>query len=348
MSEEIQGEEMKLSDFDFDLPDNLIAQNAVEPRDYSKLMVLDKNKQTIEHKKFYNIADYLKKGDVLVVNRTRVIPARLFGKKDTGSILECFLLKRLDLDTWEVLLKPAKKLKIGQKLIFLPDRLEAVLKEIKDDGNRVLEFIYKGNFEEILDELGEMPLPPYITEKLQDKNRYQTVYAKEGESVAAPTAGLHFTNELLDKLKDSGVELTEIYLDVGLGTFRPVQTENILEHKMHYEKFHIPEESAKIINRAKKEGRRIIAVGTTTVRTLESSNNGTDVISGDGETDIFIYGDYKFKIIDALITNFHLPKSTLLMLISAFAGKDFVFDAYKTAIQEKYRFYSFGDAMYIY
>ena len=339
---------MKLSDFDFDLPDNLIAQSAMEPRDHSKLMVLEKNKQVIEHKKFYNISDYLKKGDVLVVNRTRVIPARLFGKKDTGSVLECFLLKRLDLNTWEVLLKPAKKLKIGQKLVFLEGKLEAVLKEVKDDGNRILEFIYEGNFEEILDELGEMPLPPYITEKLKDKNRYQTVYAKEGESVAAPTAGLHFTNELLEKLKDSGVELTEIYLDVGLGTFRPVQTENILEHKMHHEKYHIPEESAEIINRAKREGRRIIAVGTTTVRTLESSNNGAEVISGDGETDIFIYGDYKFKIVDALITNFHLPKSTLLMLISAFAGKNFIFTAYETAIQEKYRFYSFGDAMFIY
>lgn len=339
---------MKLSDFDFDLPDNLIAQSAMEPRDHSKLMVLEKNKQVIEHKKFYNISDYLKKGDVLVVNRTRVIPARLFGKKDTGSILECFLLKRIDLNTWEVLLKPAKKLKIGQKLVFLEGKLEAVLKEVKDDGNRILEFIYEGNFEEILDELGEMPLPPYITEKLKDKNRYQTVYAKEGESVAAPTAGLHFTNELLEKLKDSGVELTEIYLDVGLGTFRPVQTENILEHKMHHEKYYIPEESAEIINRAKKEGRRIVAVGTTTVRTLESSNNGAEVISGDGETDIFIYGDYKFKIVDALITNFHLPKSTLLMLISAFAGKDFIFTAYETAIQEKYRFYSFGDAMFIY
>lgn len=339
---------MKLSDFDFELPDRLIAQNASEPRDHSKLMVLNKEKQTVEHKKFYNIIDYLQKGDVLVVNRTRVIPARLFGKKDTGSVLECFLLKRLDLDTWEVLLKPAKKLKIGQKLVFLEGKLEAVLKEIKDDGNRVLEFIYSGNFEEILDELGEMPLPPYITEKLKDKERYQTVYAKEGESVAAPTAGLHFTKELLEKIKALGVELTEIYLDVGLGTFRPVQTENILEHKMHYEKFYIPEESAGLINKAKKEGRRIIAVGTTTVRTLESSNNGTEVTAGTGETDIFIYGTYKFKIVDALITNFHLPKSTLLMLISAFAGKDFIFKAYNTAIEEEYRFYSFGDAMFIY
>ncbi len=339
---------MKLSDFDFDLPEELIAQTAIEPRDHSKLMVLNKTEKITEHKKFYDILDYLKSGDVLVVNRTRVIPARLFGKKDTGSILECFLLKRLDLNKWEVLLKPAKKLKIGQKLVFLEGKLEAELLEIKEDGNRVLEFIYEGNFEEILDELGEMPLPPYIGEKLKDKSRYQTVYAEKGESVAAPTAGLHFTNELLDKIKDKGVELLEIYLDVGLGTFRPVQAENILEHKMHYEKYQIPEESAIRINKAKKEGRRIIAVGTTTVRTLESSNDENGVVSGSGETDIFIYGDYKFKIIDALITNFHLPKSTLLMLISAFAGKEFIFGAYEEAIREKYRFYSFGDAMFIY
>lgn len=339
---------MKLSEFDFDLPEELIAQTAIEPRDHSKLMVLNKTGKTTEHKKFYDILDYLKSGDVLVVNRTRVIPARLFGKKDTGSILECFLLKRLDLNKWEVLLKPAKKLKIGQKLVFLEGKLEAELLEIKEDGNRVLEFIYEGNFEEILDELGEMPLPPYIGEKLKDKNRYQTVYAEKGESVAAPTAGLHFTNELLEKIKDKGVELLEIYLDVGLGTFRPVQAENILEHKMHYEKYQIPEESAVRINKAKKEGRRIIAVGTTTVRTLESSIDEHGVVSGSGETDIFIYGDYKFKIIDALITNFHLPKSTLLMLISAFAGKEFIFGAYEEAIREKYRFYSFGDAMFIY
>lgn len=339
---------MKLSDFDFELPEELIAQSAAEPRDNSKLMILNKTEKTTEHKNFYNITDYLKQGDVLVINRTRVIPARLFGKKDSGSILECFLLKRLDLNTWEVLLRPAKKLKLGQKLIFLENKLEAVLKEIKDDGNRVLEFSYEGNFEEILDELGEMPLPPYITEELKDKNRYQTVYAKSGESVAAPTAGLHFTNELLDKIKDMGVELAEVYLDVGLGTFRPVQTENILEHKMHYEKYQVPKESADKINKAKSEGRRIIAVGTTTIRTLESSNNGTEVIPCEGETDIFIYGDYKFKIVDALITNFHLPKSTLLMLISAFAGKEFIFKSYSEAIQNKYRFYSFGDAMFIY
>lgn len=339
---------MKLSDFDFELPEELIAQSAVEPRDNSKLMVLNKTEKTINHKKFYNIIDYLKSGDVLVVNKTRVIPARLFGKKDNGVTLECFLLKRLDINKWEVLLKPAKKLKIGQKLIFLEEKLTAELLEVKKDGNRVLEFTYSGNFEEILDELGEMPLPPYIREKLKDKDRYQTVYASKGESVAAPTAGLHFTNELLEKLKEKGIELLEIYLDVGLGTFRPVQVENVLEHKMHYEKYQIPEESALKINKAKKEGRRIIAVGTTTVRTLESSNNGIEVLSGEGETDIFIYGDYKFKIVDALITNFHLPKSTLLMLISTFADKDFVFKAYREAISEKYRFYSFGDAMFIY
>ncbi|MBP9477349.1 MAG: tRNA preQ1(34) S-adenosylmethionine ribosyltransferase-isomerase QueA [Sebaldella sp.] len=339
---------MKLSDFDFELPEELIAQTAIEPRDNSRLMVLDKSMTLIEDRKFYNIIDYLKSGDVLVVNKTRVIPARLFGKKDNGTTLECFLLKRLDLNKWEVLLKPAKKLKIGQELVFLENKLTAKLLEIKEDGNRVLEFTYNGNFEEILDELGEMPLPPYIGEKLKDKSRYQTVYAEKGESVAAPTAGLHFTNELLEKIKDKGVELLEIYLDVGLGTFRPVKEENILEHKMHYEKYSIPEESALRINKAKKEGRRIIAVGTTTVRTLESSNDGKEVISGSGETDIFIYGDYKFKIVDAIITNFHLPKSTLLMLISAFASKDFIFAAYEEAIKEKYRFYSFGDAMFIY
>ena len=339
---------MKLSDFDFELPEELIAQTAIEPRDNSRLMVLDKSMTLIEDRKFYNIIDYLKSGDVLVVNKTRVIPARLFGKKDNGTTLECFLLKRLDLNKWEVLLKPAKKLKIGQELVFLENKLTAKLLEIKEDGNRVLEFTYNGNFEEILDELGEMPLPPYIGEKLKDKSRYQTVYAEKGESVAAPTAGLHFTNELLEKIKDKGVELLEIYLDVGLGTFRPVKEENILEHKMHYEKYSIPEESALRINKAKKEGRRIIAVGTTTVRTLESSNDGKEVISGSGETDIFIYGDYKFKIVDAIITNFHLPKSTLLMLISAFASKDFIFAAYEEAIKEKYRFYSFGDSMFIY
>ena len=340
---------MKISDFDFELPEELIAQYAVNPRDHSKLLVLNKKEKTLEHKKFYNIIDYLKKDDILVINRTKVIPARLFGHKENGVVLECFLLKRYDMYTWEVLLKPAKKLKIGQKLIFLEGVLEAELLEIKEDGNRIIKFSFEGRFEEILDKLGEMPLPPYIMEKLEDKNRYQTVYAKEGESVAAPTAGLHFTNELLEKIREKGVIIAEVFLDVGLGTFRPVQVENVLDHKMHSEKYRIPEETAKIINEAKEKGNRVIAVGTTSVRTLESSvdENGK-LIASEGDTNIFIYGDYNFKIVDAIITNFHLPKSTLIMLISSFGGKEFVFEAYKKAIEEKYRFYSFGDSMFIY
>ena len=340
---------MKISDFDFELPEELIAQHAVNPREHSKLLVLNKKEKILEHKKFYNIIDYLKKDDVLVINRTKVIPARLFGHKENGVVLECFLLKRHDMYTWEVLLKPAKKLKIGQKIIFLEGVLEAELLEIKEDGNRIIKFSFEGRFEEILDKLGEMPLPPYIVEKLEDKNRYQTVYAKEGESVAAPTAGLHFTNELLEKIREKGIIIAELFLDVGLGTFRPVQVENVLDHKMHSEKYRIPEETAKIINEAKEKGNRIIAVGTTSVRTLESSvdENGR-LKASEGDTNIFIYGDYKFKIVDAIITNFHLPKSTLIMLISAFGGKEFIFEAYKKAIEEKYRFYSFGDSMFIY
>ena len=300
---------MNIAEFDFDLPEELIAQHAVNPRDHSKLLVLNKEKKEIEHKRFYNIIDYLKKDDVLVINRTKVIPARLYGRKDTGTVLECFLLKRYDLYTWEVLLKPAKRLKIGQKIVFSENMLEAELIEIKSDGNRVLKFNYKGNFEEILDKLGEMPL-------------YQTVYAKEGESVAAPTAGLHFTEELLEKIKEKGIIIAEVFLDVGLGTFRPVQTENIHEHIMHSEKYWVPKETAEIVNNAKRKGNRVIAVGTTSVRTLESSvNEKGELIENESETSIFIYGDYKFKIVDAIITNFHLPKSTLIMLISAFGGK---------------------------
>ena len=331
---------MKISDFDFELPEELIAQHAVNPRDHSRLLVLNKTEKTLEHKKFYNIIDYLKKDDVLVINRTKVIPARLFGHKENGVVLECFLLKRYDLYTWEVLLKPAKKLKIGQKIIFLEGILEAELLEIKDDGNRVVKFSFEGRFEEILDRLGEMPLPPYITEKLEDKNRYQTVYAKEGESVAAPTAGLHFTKELLEKIREKGIIIAEVFLDVGLGTFRPVKVENVLDHKMHSEKYRVPDETAKIVNEAKKNGNRVIAVGTTSVRTLESAayENGK-LMADEGNTSIFIYGNYKFKIVDAIITNFHLPKSTLIMLISAFGGKEFIFEAYKKAIEEKYRFY---------
>ena len=339
---------MNILEFDFDLPKELIAQHAVNPRDHSKLLVLNKEEKTMEHKKFYNIIDYLKEGDVLVLNRTKVIPARLFGKKENGVVLECFLLKRIDLNTWEVLLKPARKLKIGQKIIF-SEELEAELLEVKEDGNRVLKFNFEGSFEEILDRLGEMPLPPYISEKLEDKNRYQTVYAKEGESVAAPTAGLHFTEELLEKIKEKGIIIAEVFLDVGLGTFRPVQVENILDHKMHVEKYSVPKETVEIINNAKKNNHRVIAVGTTSVRTLESSvdENGS-LIASEGYTGIFIYGDYKFKVVDAIITNFHLPKSTLIMLVSTFGGKEFIDAAYKKAIEEKYRFYSFGDSMLIY
>ena len=339
---------MNILEFDFDLPKELIAQHAVNPRDHSKLLVLNKEEKTMEHKKFYNIIDYLKEGDVLVLNRTKVIPARLFGKKENGVVLECFLLKRIDLNTWEVLLKPARKLKIGQKIIF-SEELEAELLEVKEDGNRVLKFNFEGSFEEILDRLGEMPLPPYISEKLEDKNRYQTVYAKEGESVAAPTAGWHFTEELLEKIKEKGIIIAEVFLDVGLGTFRPVQVENILDHKMHVEKYSVPKETVEIINNAKKNNHRVIAVGTTSVRTLESSvdENG-NLIASEGYTGIFIYGDYKFKVVDAIITNFHLPKSTLIMLVSAFGGKEFIDAAYKKAIEEKYRFYSFGDSMLIY
>ena len=339
---------MNILEFDFDLPKELIAQHAVNPRDHSKLLVLNKEEKTMEHKKFYNIIDYLKEGDVLVLNRTKVIPARLFGKKENGVVLECFLLKRIDLNTWEVLLKPARKLKIGQKIIF-SEELEAELLEVKEDGNRVLKFNFEGSFEEILDRLGEMPLPPYISEKLEDKNRYQTVYAKEGESVAAPTAGLHFTEELLEIIKEKGIIIAEVFLDVGLGTFRPVQVENILDHKMHVEKYSVPKETVEIINNAKKNNHRVIAVGTTSVRTLESSvdENG-NLIASEGYTGIFIYGDYKFKVVDAIITNFHLPKSTLIMLVSAFGGKEFIDAAYKKAIEEKYRFYSFGDSMLIY
>ena len=340
---------MKISDFDFELPEELIAQHAVNPRDHSKLLVLNKKEKTLEHKKFYNIIDYLKKDDVLVINRTKVIPARLFGHKENGVVLECFLLKRYDMYTWEVLLKPAKKLKIGQKLIFLEGVLEAELLEIKEDGNRILKFYYEGSFEEVLDKLGSMPLPSYITRKLENKDRYQTVYAQRGESVAAPTAGLHFTEELLKKISEKGIEIVDIFLEVGLGTFRPVQTENVLEHKMHKESFEISEKAAKTINEAKAQGRRIISVGTTATRALESSvdENGK-LIAQKKDTGIFIYPGYQFKIVDALITNFHLPKSTLLMLVSALYDREKMLEIYKLAVKEEYHFFSFGDSMFIY
>lgn len=340
---------MKITEYDYHLPEELIAQSPLEPRDSSKLMILNRETQEIEHKKFYNIIDYFKKGDLLVRNSTKVIPARLFGQKETGGILEVFLLKRIDLNKWEVLLKPAKKLKLEQVLYFGENKeLKATLIEIKDDGNRVLNFEYNGIFEEILDRLGQMPLPPYIGEKLEEKDRYQTVYAQKGESVAAPTAGLHFTKDLLKKLEEKGVEIVDVYLEVGLGTFRPVQVDDIKDHKMHSETFEVPKESANKINKAKKEGRRIIAIGTTSVRTIESAvNENGEVEAKKDDTSIFIYPGYKFNFIDGLITNFHLPKSTLLMLVSALASKDFIFRAYEEAVEEKYRFFSFGDAMFI-
>lgn len=339
----------KTSDYDFDLPDKLIGQSPVEPRDHSRLMVFKRDKKTIEDRYFFNIIDYLKPGDVLVRNSTKVIPARLFGKKDTGGILEILLIKRVAIDTWECLLKPAKKLKIGQKLEIGENKeLIAELIEIKEDGNRVLKFFYEGTFEAVLDKLGKMPLPPYILESLQNKDRYQTVYALKGESVAAPTAGLHFTSQLLENIKKKGIEIVDIFLEVGLGTFRPVQTDDVLEHKMHEEKFEIPEEAVKKINLAKREKRRVIAVGTTTVRALESSLNSDGVlVPNKGNTEIFIYPGYTFKVVDALITNFHLPKSTLLMLVSAFSSKEDILKVYKNAVEKEYNFFSFGDAMFI-
>ena len=339
---------MKLSDYDFYLPDELIGQTPAEPRDSSKLMVLNKAEKKIEHKIFRDIIDYLNPGDVLVRNSTKVIPARLIGKKETGGVHEVFLLKRIELDIWEVLINKAKKVKIGQMLEF-GDILKGELLEVKDDGNRIIKFYHEGAFEEVLDKLGQMPLPPYITEKLENKDRYQTVYAIKGQSVAAPTAGLHFTTELLEKIRAKGIEIVDVFLEVGLGTFRPVQVENVLEHKMHSEMYEMPEESAKVINKAKAEGRRVVAVGTTAIRTVESSAwEKGKVEASTGDTEIFIYPGYEFKIVDALITNFHLPKSTLLMLVSALAGKEFVFDAYKEAVEKEYKFFSFGDATFIY
>ncbi|MGO5425717.1 tRNA preQ1(34) S-adenosylmethionine ribosyltransferase-isomerase QueA [Fusobacterium mortiferum] len=340
----------KLHDYDYHLPEELIGQEPREPRDHARLMLVDKTNKKIEHKHFYDIIDYLQEGDILVRNSTKVIPARLFGHKETGGVLEILLIKRINLDTWECLLKPAKKLKLGQKLyVGQNSELVAELIEIKDDGNRVLKFTYEGAFEEVLDKLGNMPLPPYIVETLKEKERYQTVYAQRGESVAAPTAGLHFTKELLEKIEKKGIKIVDIFLEVGLGTFRPVQTEDVLDHKMHEEIFEIPQEAADIINKGKAEGRRIISVGTTSTRALESSvdENGK-VIAQKASTDIFIYPGYEFKVIDALITNFHLPKSTLLMLVSAFSSREFMLGVYETAVKEKYHFFSFGDAMFIY
>lgn len=334
-------------DFFFELPDEFIAQTPIKNRDKSKLMVLDKSNDIVEHKIFENIIDYLNSGDCLVLNDTRVIPARLIGVKQNSSTkIEILLLKRLDQNLWEVLVKPAKKLHIGDKINF--GDLFAELIKINDDGNRIIKFFYDGIFEEILDKLGEMPLPPYIKTKLNDKNRYQTVYAKYDGSAAAPTAGLHFTNELLEKIKTKGILIANLTLHVGLGTFRPVKVENVFEHKMHSEFFILNEENAQIINNAKKNGGKIIAVGTTSCRTLESCAESNGFVNAkSGWTDIFIYPGYKFKIVDALITNFHLPESTLIMLVSAFYGREKTLCAYEQAKKNGYKFFSFGDAMFI-
>lgn len=338
---------LKLSTYDYFLPEELIAQIPLEKRDESRLLVFNKDEEKIEHKQFKDIKQYLKKGDLLVVNNTRVLPARLMAHKDNGVVVEVMLLKRRDINTWEVLMKPAKRVKIGMQLTINKE-LKCELVEILEDGNRVVKFIYDGVFEDILDRAGSMPLPPYIHEKLKDKERYQTVYNKVEGSAAAPTAGLHFTKELMQELQDMGVEFAEVTLDVGLGTFRPCKEEDITKHDMHTEHYSMSKETADKINKAKAEGRRVIAVGTTSVRTLESvAQKGLPLKETDDNTSIFIYPPYKFKVVDALITNFHLPKSTLIMLVSAFAGYENTMNIYKTAVDEKYRFFSFGDAMFI-
>lgn len=335
------------STYYYDLPEELIAQTPIEPRDSSRLLVYNRNKQTVEHKIFRDIIDYLKPNDVLVVNNSRVLPARLFGYKDTGAKIEILLQKRIDLENWEVIAKPFKRLSVGTKVTF-NEEFYCEITEKKDYGECKIKFHFKGSFEEALDKVGTMPLPPYIKEKLKDKERYQTVYSKVEGSSAAPTAGLHFTNELIQKIKDKGIKIVEVLLHVGLGTFRPVKEDNILNHNMHFEYIELSEENANVLNQAKKEGNRIIAVGTTSVRVLEScvSENG-EFIPQKRETNIFIYPPYKFKAIDGLITNFHLPESTLIMLVSALCGTEETLKLYNLAVKEKYRFFSFGDAMFI-
>jgi len=342
---------MDLHDFDYDLPEELIAQDPLSDRSSSRLMVLNKNTGKLEHKIFRDIIDYLNPGDCLVLNDTKVIPARLYGEKvGTGAGIEVLLLKRKEdlKDTWEVLVKPGKKAKVGARISFGDGKLVAEVKDIVDDGNRIIQFEYDGIFEEILDELGQMPLPPYITHKLEDKDRYQTVYATHKGSAAAPTAGLHFTKELLEAIKQKGVKIAKVTLHVGLGTFRPVKVENIQEHHMHSEFYMVSEEAANTINETRKNGGRIICVGTTSTRTIESvADEEGNIPAKTGWTDIFIYPGYKFKTVDCLITNFHLPESSLVMLVSALAGRENILNAYKEAVKEKYRFFSFGDAMFI-
>ncbi len=340
---------MKVRDFYFDLPKELIAQHPLEKRDESKLMVLDRKTGNTEHKVFKNIVDYLNPGDCLVLNDTRVMPARLYGAKEgSGGKMEFLLLRRECEDVWETLVKPGKRAKVGAVFVFGNGELKAEVVEVLENGNRRIKFYYEGIFEQVLDNLGEMPLPPYIEEKLEDRERYQTVYSKEVGSAAAPTAGLHFTKELLQNIKDKGVNIAFVTLHVGLGTFRPVKAENIEEHEMHSEYYYLNNKNAEIINQTKDNGKRVIAVGTTSNRTLESiANDNGRVKEQSGYTDIFIYPGYEFKIVDAIITNFHLPESTLIMLISAFSTRDIVMNAYKVAVENKYRFFSFGDAMFI-
>lgn len=340
---------MKTSDFYYDLPKELIAQTPAEPRDSSRLLVLDRQSGETEHKHFYDIIDYLDEGDLLVCNDSRVLPARIYGiKEPTGARVEFLLLKQISGNRWETLCKPGKKAKEGARFSFGDGLLYATVTEVKDDGNRVVDFECDENFFATLDKIGQMPLPPYITEELKDKERYQTVYSHELGSAAAPTAGLHFTTELMDKIKAKGVNIAYVTLHVGLGTFRPVKVDDVTKHKMHSEHYEVPEETAELIKKTKKSGKRVIAVGTTSCRTLESvaAEHG-EVVPCEGFTEIFIYPGFEFKVLDGLITNFHLPESTLIMLVSAFAGYDNIMNAYKTAVEERYRFFSFGDAMCI-
>ena len=340
---------MKVSEFNYNLPEELIAQVPIEKRDESRLMILDRKSQKIEHKVFKDIIDFLEPGDCLVRNNTKVIPARIYGKKETGANVEFLLLNNIEGDIWESIVRPGNKLHIGTKVYFGDGLLKAEILEIMPGGTRKVKFSYEGIFNEILDRIGLMPLPPYIHEELKEKDRYQTVYAKYEGSAAAPTAGLHFTSELLKKLEEKGVEIANVTLHVGIGTFRPVKEDTVEAHKMHSEHFYIKEEDCNKINKAKQNGKRVIAVGTTSCRVLESiaDENTGKVKPTEGDTQIFIYPGYKFKCIDALITNFHLPQSTLLMLVSALAGKEFIMNAYNEAVKEKYRFFSFGDAMFI-
>lgn len=340
---------MKTADFDYELPQELIAQDPLEQRDSSRLLILDKKTGERTHRIFHDIIDYLHEGDCLVINNTKVIPARLIGEREgTCGKVEVLLLKRKTDNVWETLVKPGKKARPGMRLSFGGGLLHAEVQEVVDEGNRLIRFEYEGIFEEILDQLGQMPLPPYITHQLKDKNRYQTVYAKYEGSAAAPTAGLHFTEELLQKIQEKGVKIARVTLHVGLGTFRPVKVDDVTQHHMHTEFYHVSQEAADIINETKKQGGRVICVGTTSCRTIESAADGQGVVQAtEGDTDIFIYPGYQFKVLDCLITNFHLPESTLLMLVSALAGKENIMAAYKEAVEMKYRFFSFGDAMFI-